>query len=313
MFWAPSQRPDGRLPLVTAKDVLWFLYLYPFRALAVRLSPAARHRLGRAVEPFFRFFTRRQMRVARQRMAVALGPTHSTAAIAETTRRYVSNTIVRAFDDLLLADERARPHVRPSEIQGIEHLKQALSGGKGVVLITGHFYASRLGKHSLAAMGYPVLSVRNGQPPDRWMGRLGAKVLQRRYVEFLHGIIRDEVFIQDPECSLKILGRLRSGGLVNVHIDAVASSSWIEVPFFGHPKRFATGLLEIVRLSGCAVVPMLCLGTSSASRVIFDAPLRLEPSRSRKEFVNMNIRTLVDTLERQIREHPSEWEAWVRL
>lgn len=313
MFWAPRRLSDGRLPIATVKDVLWFLYLYPLRALVVRLSPTGREHLGRALEPLFRFFARRRVRKASQRMAVALGPTHSAPAITETTRRYVSNAIRRALDDFMLADERARSHVRPSEVQGIEHLEHALSSGKGAVLISGHFYANRLGKHFLAVMGYPILSVRNGQPPDRWMGRLGAKLLQKRYIEFLHGIIRDEVFIQDPECSLKILRRLRSGGLVNVHIDAAGASNWIPVPFFGHPRRFATGLLEIVRLSGCAVVPMLCLGTSSRSTVIFEEPLRLEPARTREEFVATNIRTLASTLERQIREHPSEWEQWVRL
>ncbi len=217
------------------------------------------------------------------------------------------------MDDLTIANPRASLHLKPPDVHGFDHLKNALANGRGAILTSGHFYANRLAKHRLGKLGYPILSVRNGRPRDLWMGRFGARLLQHRYVEFLHRVIGDEVFIQDPECSLKIFRRLRAGGIVNVHLDANFSRQRLQIPFLGRPKWFATGLLEIVRLSGCAVVPMLCLGNQMSSSISFGEPFVMEPARVREEFVQVNLPVLVRMLEEQVLKHPDQWELWVRL
>ncbi len=311
--WRGPRAPDRGRPLLSVKDLLWFLYLYPLRLLASRLSSIDLYRIGRAVEPIFQSVTRRQRREVSQRMALAFGSRSSSNSNLATTRRFVSNAIRRVLDDLTISHPKASPRLAPPEVHGLDHLEKALATGKGAILTSGHFYANRLAKHHLAKMGYPIMSVRDGQPPDEWMGRFGARFLQRRYIEFLHGIIREEVFVQDRECSLKIFRRLRAGGIVNVHIDANLSEQYVEIPFLGQPERFATGLLEIVRLSGCAVVPMLCLGNQEASSITFGEPAALTPSRSREEFAQVNLPRLVRILEEHILEHPDQWELWVRL
>ncbi len=159
-----------------------------------------------------------------------------------------------------------------------------------------------------------MLSVRHGEPPDAQMGRLGSQWLQKRYVDFLHGVIRDEVFLQDPEFALKVLARLRSGGLVQVHIDALFSRDQVRLQFLGTHRRFPAGFLRFVRLSGCALVPMLCLGDSGRLAIRFEPPLRLIDGGSQEEFVMRNLPPLVGWLEMQIREHPDQWDAWrIRL
>lgn len=313
---SPSYGTDPSVrkrPLVSTKDALWFVYLDVLRPVSNLLGPGVMYGIGRLLEPVAQLATRGRKRTASDLMRQAVSVGLRQEAIPGIAKRFVSNAIWRALDDLTLSDPDASRRLPAPEIHGLPHLEAALAGGKGVILTSGHFYANRLGKRHLASAGYPVLSVRNGRPDDEWMGRLGAQFLQRRYFEFLQGIIGEEVYIQDPECSLKIFRRLRAGGIVNVHVDSNYSRQYLDVPFLGEPRPFATGLMEIVRLSGCAVVPMLCLGNQSGFRIEFEEALRMTTAESREEFARLNVPALARALERQVLAHPEEWESWVRL
>jgi lauroyl/myristoyl acyltransferase len=123
-------------------------------------------------------------------------------------------------------------------------------------------------------------------------------------------VIRDEVSAQDRECTLKILQRLRSGGLVDIHLDGRAGARPLQWPLMGIPRRFSVGIFDLVRLSGCAVVPMLCVGRSTGFRIVFSPRLQLVMTATRDEFVAANLVTFVRVLEEQILNNPEQWTLW---
>ncbi len=116
-----------------------------------------------------------------------------------------------------------------------------------------------------------------------------------------------------PGCTLKILQRLRSGGLVSITMDVAGGARVVQSRLLGVPHRFSAGLLDIIRLSGCAVVPMLCLGRSSDLRIIFSPALNIVQSSSRDDFIDRNLPTFLKCLEQQIVDHPAEWVLWALL
>lgn len=295
------------------KDLLWLVYLYLARPLAGLLGPGALSTLGRVAEPLFQWSVRRQKRDARRRMQLAFGDSYTADEIETLLRRFVANAIPRAVDDLYLARPEAVKRMPPPHAGGLDRLRAALAAGRGVLLLSGHFYANRVAKAHLRAMGFPVLTVRDAVPSDRWMGRLGESALQSKYLEFLHGVMGELVFVEDPQCALKVFRRLREGGLVSVLFDAPFSSHTIEAAFLGRQKPFPTGLLEIVRLSGCAVVPMLCTGNQRNCRIEFGEALQLQTAGDRQGFVAANLMPFVSTLEEMIRKRPDEYELWTRL
>lgn len=314
----PGLHPGKPLPEpgtspVTVKDLLLLAYLYPVRLAASKLGAANLHRLGRAIGPLFQLLLRKQRRAAESAMALAEGVRFTNGSIRETSRQFLLNAILRALDDLTMFDHAARTRMTPPEIQGLAHLQAALARGKGVLLTSGHFYANRLAKFHLARMGYPVISVRNRLPWDPRLGKLGVCFVQPRYVDFVHRVIGEELFIQDPECSLKMYKHFRTGRIVNVHIDSAFASRKTQLPFLGRQRPFSMGLLEIVRLSGCAVLPMLCLGNQREPSILFDEPFTLQPAASAEEFALLNLPLLAAKLEHQIKQYPEQWEMWTRL
>lgn len=306
-----SQGEESKRRLVRVKDFLWLAYLYPLRFLSAALPAGAMYLIGRLVEPIYQVIARGKRREVMRHLTQALGPGVSTVGLRETACRFIANAVFRVIDDLMLNRLAAHKKLTCAELRGLEHLKAALAGGRGAIVVTGHFYASRVAKRYLAEIGHPMMSVRHGEPPDPAMGRFGARFLQPRYIDFLHGVLRDEVLLQDPDCVLKILKRLRAGGLVNIHVDAVFSPHTVSLPFLGTYWSFPTGFLQIARVSRCALVPMLCLGDSRRLTIIFDEPIDLDYGLSEDQFVSVNLPKLVDRVQSQIRQYPDQWDAWL--
>ena len=137
------------------------------------------------------------------------------------------------------------------------------------------------------------------------------RMLDPRRIEFLRSILGETVFVQDRDCTLKILQRLRSGGLVNIHFDGRSGKKNARWPFLGVSRDFAIGPLDLARLSGCAVVPMACTGNAAGFRLRFGPPIEITYESEREEFVRANLPGFVSAIEAQVREYPEEWEQWM--
>jgi len=316
-FCPAVERPGSRRPFFAVKDFLWLFYLYPFRLTAALLPARLFLMFNRLVDPVCQWLTFSRKRAIRRHLEAAKRFHEIEHDLDQATDGLITNTVRRATDDLILHKLAARG-LNCTRIHGLGYLADALARGKGVILLSGHFYAHRIARRHLEKLGYPTLSVRNGKPPDAAMGRIGQRFLHQRYVEYLHGVIRDEVLIQDPECTLKIFKRLREGGIVHIYLDAGgtelrASSEakkplWL--PFLGTLRPFPTGFMQIARLSGCAMIPLLCLGDSRGFTITFDDPANLRHDAGSEEFVTANLPRLVADLESKILKHPREWELW---
>ena len=302
-----------RAPLITARDLLALLYLYPLQFLFKFISRDRLYQIGRIAEPLLQFHFRKWRKRAEARMLATPGSGISASEAPRIARQLVSNAMFRLLDDVVISRPGFLKELRVSEVSGLEYLESAAAQRKGVVIVIGHFSAARIARRYLAAIGYPMLAVRAYRPNAGGAGRLSGRWVQPRLARFLHDVVRDEADPLTPGCTLKILQRLRSGGLVSITMDVAGGARVVQSRLLGAPHRFSAGLLDIIRLSGCAVVPMLSLGRSSDLRIVFSPPLDIVQSSSRDEFIGRNLPTLVKCLEKQIADHPAEWVLWALL
>jgi lauroyl/myristoyl acyltransferase len=300
--------PLVTLPLVTLNDLLWLLYLYPIRLLAQVLPRWFLYGIGRLSDPIVQFHARRRRARAAQWIERACGTTPENAR--RIASQSLSNNMFRTLDELLLLRPSSGKMLRCTGIDGIQHLESAVARGRGVILLVGHFCANRIAVRYLAAQGHAALSVHNQRPSNRAGGRLG-NLLQPRSIQLQERAYPDQVYIQDPDCSLKIMRRLRAGGLAVIQFDGRGGTkAMIDQVFLGVPRRVPTGIAEIIRLTDCAVVPMLCLGRANRFRIHFDPMLAIEAAPSRETFVSANVPRFLAAVEKQIMENPEEWRLW---
>lgn len=307
----PSSSADStrlvKQPLVTLNDLLWLLYLYPIRLLARVLPRWCLYAIGKLSDPIVQFHARHRKARAVPWIALACGttPAHARRIASQS----LSKRIFRALDELVLLSPASATMLRCEGIDGIQHLEQASARGKGVILLVGHFSANRIAIQYLATQGYPALSIHNQRPANKAQGRLG-KMLQPRSIELQKLANADQAYVQDPDCGLKIMRRLRAGGFAVLQADGRGGIRLVDQVFLGVPWLVATGIYEIVRLQDCAVVPMLCLGRSTGFRIRFDPMLTIHSAPSREAFMAANLPGFLAVVEKQIIKNPEEWTLW---
>jgi lauroyl/myristoyl acyltransferase len=307
-----SSRPQPPRPLVAIKDIAWLLYLYPARWLARVLPLRFVYALGDAAGACAAACLPATRKALLRSLALAFSPDIGDPALNALADRYFRNDILRFLDDLLMQRLLREHRLRNAEVVHLDNLTQALAAGHGALLVSPHFFASRLAKRHLATIGFPSLSVRHHAPPDRHAGRFGMRFLQKHYVALVGEALGDEVSALDPECSLKMLARLRSGGLVDCHMDAACSREVVRRSFCGREKPFPAGFLHVAKLAGCPLVPLECLGNSRRLRIEVGKPIWLSDAPDRRSFVETNLTPVLRVVEEQIKRHPAEWDLWIR-
>jgi len=298
---------------VWGRDLRRILYSYPLRALAAALPPRAFLAVSRLLIPVYVATAFHLESLARPHIARALGLDSAGPEARAITRRFLASNALCRMRDLALNKLEAQGRLTCSALSGVGNLDTALAGGKGALVVSGHFYGNRAAKRYLANIGYPMLSVRDLCPPDPYRGRPMSKILAPKRDGCLHRVIRDEVFLQDSDCALEIFKRLRSGGLVNIHYDVIHPPDGFDCSFLGTRRAFATRFLKIAFHAGCPLVPMLCLSGNGSPSIMFWPALPGGSDRNAGEFVARTLPVLVAMLEAQIVSHPEEWALWTIL
>ena len=300
---AAPGRPLPRPAIVTLKDLCWLAYLYPGRVFS-RILPGLPLSMQRPGEWFAKHLARAQRRRLAARLRVAGIAEDKLDSLID---RYLERAVGRVLLDLTLDHAVSRLAPDAITIEGLEHLRAAQARNNGVLLVSGHFFASRLAKRVLRERGLPVVSVRHPAPPDPAMGRLGRYWLQARYMAFLHLVIGDEVFVETPDCSVEIMRRLRAGELVNVHVDSPFSSQSVRHSFLGRDQTFTTNFIRLAELAGSPIVPFFFSGDHRRLRIAFEPSL--EPTGN----PDATLAEILRRLEREVLSRPHDYELWIML
>ena len=133
---------------------------------------------------------------------------------------------------------------RTSADPGFAALDQALAGGRGAIVVTGHIGNFELGGAFLARR-YALLDVvkpQRNQAFDRYIQKL----------RHARGIRTVPVDRSVPV----VLRHLRGGGLVSLLLDQDAGAQGVVTDFLGHPASTWPGAARLSLRTGCAVVPV---------------------------------------------------------
>ena len=180
------------------------------------------------------------------------------------------------------------------EVQGVEHLEQALEHGKGVILSTGHFTTLEIATPIIKDY-VPWYTLVYNKRRSRLLSEF-----QRRYRQrFAHELY--------PKGDVRpIIRSLRRNGVVWYAADeAFLEKSSAVVPFFGKPAVTSTLISRLARISGAAVVPLFFYRKPDESGYLirFSAALEDFPT----EDVVADTQRLTGVLESAIRQCPAQY------
>ncbi len=206
-----------------------------------------------------------------------------------------------------------------AELSGIEHLQQALAAGKGVILLEASFFGARgWSKQVLRERGVCVYQVHVERHLAGFASGPNTQV-QHKYIKPIldsweKPFVAEVVELPQSESLtytrqlLSILGRNQ---VVCVSGEGHSGQKYINLPFLGQQRPFATGIVSLAKLSGAPLLPLFCMrDPNGKTRLIIESPLDLQMGTDREARIESGMAQYVAVLESYIRAYPSHYRNW---
>jgi len=211
-------------------------------ALAARLPWRVQRGLGRWLGGACMHILRARRTIAARNLELCF-PELAPKARAQLLRAHFSALGIGVFEFARAWWGSIAPLRKGLQVEGLEHLAAARAGGRGVIVVSGHFSTLEICARlmcdyaPLAGMYRP-----HAAPAMEWAVRRG----RARYAQMMF-----------PKRDVRgAVRHLKRGGLLWYAPDQDPSSGdAVFVPFFGIPANSLTSTHQLARLSGAAVLP----------------------------------------------------------
>lgn len=252
----------------------------------------------------------RRLEANLRRARPGLGP----RALRRLSRAGMRSYLRYWCDSFRLPDWDERRIVETVRAVGDGPVREALAGGRGVVMFLGHLGNwDHAGAWSTLRLA-PVTTVAERLRPER---------LFDRFVAFRQRLGMTVVPLDDPAAFRRLGGALREGGFVPLLADRDLTAGGAQVTFLGEPARMAVGPAALAVQTGAALHPVgihyerLDRARSRARWGLVvtwydEVPVPVAPaggSRSAQTRARVAAMTqsCADALAGAVREHPQDW------
>jgi KDO2-lipid IV(A) lauroyltransferase len=221
-------------------------------------------------------------------------------AFPESSEEERSNLALRTFEhfgriaaDFLWTERRTSEVLKENmESEGIANLDAALAGGKGALVVTGHFGCWERLLHYISEIGYKGHGV--ARPiEDPMLHEEVWKIREHTGVELL----------SRGDAARFILKALRGNFVVGLMPDQNSDESFL--PFFGRATGTALGPAVLSQRTGAPIVPAFCIRLGPGRyRTEVGTPIHVQegPEGSERAMGQFNA-----ILEGVIRRYPEQW------
>lgn len=297
---------------VDAKDLyripLWFgrKVLYTFAPVPLLFRLARARAAVRWLVP-----TTRRRTVAR--MERFFGETKRHAEVRQIARRHLEFAERRDLARIWPYIQEFADHESCS-VEGLEHLRDALADGRGVILATMQFGYGHLIKPLLELRGYPVSLVgKTEQSAPARFTRVGLFVHSSllRLPRGGHPQLAD---IQAGINLRPLLAALSRNEILLIPIDNPGvpakgrTGSARPISVLGKNVLFAPGAISIARTTGAAVLPTFVVDSNDTSpigiRLAICSPLDIERSPSRSKDKHASLERFAAVFEEYVQRYP---------
>ncbi|MXY96607.1 MAG: lysophospholipid acyltransferase family protein [Gemmatimonadetes bacterium] len=269
-------------------------------SLTWRLAPARASQVGDVLGALVFHLTGMRKKLVMEHMARVFGMTEGSEelrAMSRSVYRQLGRTAVEHAR--LLAGRTADLRDRLA-VSGDEHIARARKGGRGVILITGHFGYWELLGATVAMLGYPITVV--------------AKKLHNPAVDRLVHAGRERLGMAVAtmdKAPAAVFRALRRNECVGLLADQDAGAGGVFVDFLGSRASTYQGPALFALRTGAPIVPCFIIRTGpERHRVCFEAPIEAIPTGNEPADIARVTQVYTDVLARYIKDFPDHW-FWV--
>lgn len=194
--------------------------------------------------------------------------------------------------------------VQRMAVDGLDHLRDGMEVGKGVVLALPHVGSWEYGGAFLAAQDLPMTAVAERLEPP---GLFEYFVEQRAAMGLT-------IVPLDNRSGATLLQTLRDGGLVGLLCDRDLDGSGVEVEFFGEPTTMPAGPATLALRTGATLLTgAVYSGPGRDHHAIVEPPIDLTRQGGLRADVARVTQEIATRLEGLIRRAPEQWHVFQPL
>src|SRR6266436_4272244 len=242
-------------------------------------------------EVHFRLFPSRRHN-ALANLAVAL-PRATRRERLHLVRRMMRSYNRMLFEFFRLPHLTRRELLESVEVEGRDHLEQAVARGRGVILASSHIGNWELGAVMLAHWGYRLYAVA-GVQLTRW---LTPAVRETKTELAIHTVSPEDGF-------RRLLRALEHNDLVALMVDGDVYSHGAPVEFFGRETRWPSGPGVLAQRTGAQIICGYCERRGPGRFRIVMEPALDPAAFPTTAALNAGVAAIA---ERHIREHLDQW------
>ena len=207
--------------------------------------------------------------------------------------------------DLLYYLNRPKELYKIVHIENEDHLKEALSLGRGVIAVTAHLSNFPLMFVSLVQRGYKVnVIIRKMRDADF------SKFMYQQCHKWNINMIQTS---PKKEFLRESLGALKRNELLFILLDEVVpKEGGVTVRFFNSEVSRAAGPMLFLERTGAPVLPMFIAQENNNGFGIFiEKPFEIYAGGTKEENTVKNIMGLTNIIEGYVRRYPLQWGGWL--
>lgn len=276
---------------------LFFILTFPIVILPYRFSMKAGAFLGLLL--FYAWGSRKRVALENLRKAVEASAIVISEPVEKVIREHFRN-LGRYFVEISkIYYGLGRRIIDSVEFEGLEHIHQAQSKGKGVIFLTGH-----CGNWELMAIATSIRLMKL---------TIVARTVNNPYLNKFIGKAREKygnTVIYKQGALKGVMESLKKGGCVGILMDQAVTRPEGYVIEFLRRGAWTTKIPSLVaRKTGAAVLPAFIHRTEKGHKVTVYSEVALSDSTG-EDVVVEDTRRFSGYIERYIREYPSEW-LWI--
>ncbi|MEG1641723.1 MAG: lysophospholipid acyltransferase family protein [Synergistaceae bacterium] len=183
-----------------------------------------------------------------------------------------------------------------TSVDGEEYLDNAITKGKGIILLSSHIGNWELNAAWCATKMNIAAIARSSDSP-----------FQRELIEELRKAERTEI-IDKTAPMTKVISHIRKKGAIGLLSDQHAGNEGIDVPFFGENTGTVKGAGVFAYLTGAPIIPMMTIRVSPFKLKIKIYPeIKWEKGSDRDSTVKDITILCNQALELMIKDNPGQW------
>ena len=216
--------------------------------------------------------------------------------IYEESLRRFGRMVVEVLRFPLLTKDNLHELVK---VEGLEHLSEAYSLNKGVIMCTGHFGNWELLGATVALLGYPMLSITRKQNND-YMDKL--------INEYRQMVGQKSTYNRGEQGVIAVSRMLKEKNLLGVLYDQDTNDVGVTIDIFGKESIVPAGAAVLSRMHGSPILPIFMHNNPDGTlRAKIYPPLYTAKTKDKEQDLYNVTRKLITVLEHEIIESPEMW------